>query len=593
MKRVLFILIAMLALGFASCDRTKHDKSKVDMVVIHHGQMQFYNHATHTLTPFEAEKDSVVNVVFDHDNHLYYTAANKQALALKCIDLAQTDRQPKPCTNWQMALDQIIDFDYNTGAAPILMVGNMENICLKGIDYSEDNLPVEIYNIASGQAKRMSYDECFEQFGNEERFNDFYNEQGKFYYVSSDGKCCLNDQIDYKRLLGFEEVEDVYFSPTSKKSPDGKLIAFNIVVGEGEGWGYYAVASKDGQKQTVLTDSDIWTDEPDWLSDGTLVYVGKEPRPKDDPTYDEDWNNTRNCIKIMKPQGETSTLVSDAGKFYINPVGTPLPPVKEKQLRLQGSDMAIIDNGKVTFYNSSTNVFVPFVAEEDYVVSGVFQDEDNFYYTVAINDELYLKWVYVSNYFEPVIEMFGSWDLKLSDCVNDSCGLVTSMVGFAGFPEIGILYGVNTEYCSFKDFRFFNYYDKTRQDGWGDDGMLGKYLENEDLRNEIAMDLEEKGFSPVLLKTNPSHQYIAFADIQEWMDQNIVNIPGHGPVYLSSLDGKNQIALDGIDAADLYEWGWLNDDLFVFSDSEGIKTVSTDGTITKLTSGRWFVTINH
>lgn len=593
MKHTTLILTALLALLFVGCDRDKPDLTKVDMVVIHHGQMQFYNHASQTLTPYEAEKDSVVNIVFDHDNRLYYTAANQQALTLKCIDLSETDPQPKLCAIWQLTLDRITDFDFDTGAASIFMDGAMENICMKGVDYSEDNLPVEIYNIASGQTQRMSYDEYYEQFGNEEVFNDFYNEQGKFYYVTSDGRYCLNDQIDYNKVLGFDEVEDVYFSPTNKISPDGKLIAFHIVVGEGEGWGYYAVASKDGQKQTVLTDSDIWTDGPDWLSDGTLVYVGKEPRPKDDPTYDEDWNNTRNCIKIMNPQGETSTLISDAEKFYINPVGTPLPPVQEKQLRLQGCDMAIIDNGKVTFYNSSTNTFIPFVAEKNDVVCGVFQDEDNFYYTVAINDELYLKWVYVSNYYEPVVEMYGAWDLTLSDCVNDSCGLVASMVGYEGFPVIGILHGINTEYRSFKDFRFFNCYYKTRWDGWEDEDMLEKYLENEDLFNEIAMGLEESGFSPVLLAINPSHQYLAFADIQEWMDQDIVNIPGHGPVYLTSLDGKNQIALDDIDAASLYECDWLNDDLFVFSDNEGIKTVSTDGTITALAPGRWFVTVNH
>ncbi len=55
MKKTLFVLIAALALGVMSCDRTI---PRVDVVIINHGQMQFYNHATQKLTPYEAETDS-------------------------------------------------------------------------------------------------------------------------------------------------------------------------------------------------------------------------------------------------------------------------------------------------------------------------------------------------------------------------------------------------------------------------------------------------------------------------------------------------------------------------------------------------------
>ena len=250
--------------------------------------------------------------------------------------------------------------------------------------------------------------------------------------------------------------------------------------------------------------------------------------------------------------------------------------------------MAVFDDGKVTFYNSSNNTFIPFVAEDDYVVTGVFVD-NSFYYTAAIGDELYLKRIYAADYLN-YPELLTDWDLKLSDCVNDECEKVASMVGYPGFQEIGILHGVNPEYCSFKDYRFYDIYAKTQWDGWGDDGMLEKHLENEDLFNEIAMGLEEKGISAVLLEMNPSHQYIAFGDIKEWMDQDVVNIPGHGPLCFSSLDGKMQVTLDEIDVANMYNWGWLTDDTFVFSDREGIKTVSLDGTIKELSPGRWFVT---
>ena len=71
MKKTIFFLIAVMALVVTGCDWFhKADLSKVDMVVIQHGQMLFYNHATQKQTPYEAEKDSVVNLVFDNNNHL-------------------------------------------------------------------------------------------------------------------------------------------------------------------------------------------------------------------------------------------------------------------------------------------------------------------------------------------------------------------------------------------------------------------------------------------------------------------------------------------------------------------------------------------
>ena len=43
MKKNIFFLIAVMALGIMGCDRFhKADLSNVDMVVIQHGQMQFY-----------------------------------------------------------------------------------------------------------------------------------------------------------------------------------------------------------------------------------------------------------------------------------------------------------------------------------------------------------------------------------------------------------------------------------------------------------------------------------------------------------------------------------------------------------------------
>lgn len=78
MKRTLFLLLLAIAIGFMGCNRNPKpqptpqpaaiDLSGADVVILHEGQLQFYNHAAQTLTPFEAEKDSVVNLALDDNN---------------------------------------------------------------------------------------------------------------------------------------------------------------------------------------------------------------------------------------------------------------------------------------------------------------------------------------------------------------------------------------------------------------------------------------------------------------------------------------------------------------------------------------------
>ena len=83
------------------------------------------------------------------------------------------------------------------------------------------------------------------------------------------------------------------------------------------------------------------------------------------------------------------------------------PPAGDKQEALTGADIALFDNGKLSFYNSSNNTLVPLTVEKDFVVDGVFGQEDYFYYTVAIKDKLYLKRVQLS---APKPEKVTDWE---------------------------------------------------------------------------------------------------------------------------------------------------------------------------------------
>ena len=592
MKKTLFFFIAALALGVMSCDRTI---PRVDAVIISHGQMQFYNHATHKMTPYEAETDSVVNVLFDKSDHLFYTAAHQQALTLKSLDLTESHPQPKVCANWKVTLDQITDWMYETGAAGMFMDEALENLYLMKENFEDDDPTcVEVFNIASGTTKGLTFDE-YEPVNNYSIAQDhFYNEQGKFYYVAPEGKVCLNDQFDSRSdNLDQMDLEDMYYSPINM-SQDGKRIVFSSIFEIGEGYGHYCVADSDGQHQTELLDSDIWTIPPQWLADGSLVYVGDEPRPESDPKYDADWNATRHCIKIINPQGEASLLASDAEDFYVNPV-EPLKP-REKQHSMNGCEMAIVDNGKLTFYNSTDNTFVPMVDEKDYVVSASFFDEDILYYTVAIGDELYLKKIYMAAYF-PETYLVTDWDLKLSDCYSEKCGKTARMESYLDIPLTGIECGVFEEACVFTGVKYYDRTSEEQTDYWPEEYDYSEEVAKEQqLRKELGLlnlnrfdlnlagDVKENALE--LYSISPSHECIAYATYLE-----LTPTGGRGPLCFATIDGKMKMVLEGTDVQDMY-YGWLNDGRLAYSDNEGIKAVAADGTVTKISDGKIFVTMH-
>ena len=612
MKKTFILLVIVAALGMMSCEHDpkpeKKLKSDVDMAIIDHGQLQFYNHATQKLTPYEAEADSVVFIAFDNDNHLYYTSDKQGVLELKSIDLLEAHPQPKLCANWQLTPDQYGSLKRNWVSRTrfgIFMDDQMENLYMVSSQINGFEPSAYVYNIASGEMKSLSWDEYCEVsisgFGDDR----FYVEQGKFYYLTPEGKTCLNDKIDFVPAFElYEEVVDEESFHPVNISPDGKKVVYSVKGELEESGGYYCVASSDGQKQTLL-DSFINDLAPQWLEDGSMVYAGREPRPESDPEYDAEWNNSRGCIKIMNPQGAVSTLVSDAEVFCLNPYGKqPLDP-KEKQASLEGCDMAIIDNGKVTFYNSTTNTFVPFVAEKDYVVNGAYYGAEDFYYTVAIGDELYLKEVFFNYGMSAYPSIITDWELKLSDCYSESCGMVSSMHHVtAKSPNVpfgvlltGIDCGMDEDLCVFSGVKYYNSESRMKTDYWPEEYSADdEFAEREKLMNELKLvnlsrfdldipsEVEENKLE--VYSISPSHDCIAYAYYTDLGPKG-----GSGPLCFATVDGKVKMALEGTEVQNMY-YGWLNDGRLAYSDKEGIKAVAADGTITKIADGKMFVTVH-
>ena len=298
----------------------------------------------------------------------------------------------------------------------------------------------------------------------------------------------------------------------------------------------------------------------------------------------------------------------------------------EEVVTLKGCDMAVFDNGKVTFYNSSTGKYVPFVDEKDNVISGVFCDENEFYYTVSVDDELYLKKVDLSA-DQPAPVQLADWGLKLNDCVVDSCEKCASMVFYSDVQMVGIEYNMGEMCKGFQDMKYYLIDEQTMSDGWPE-GMDNGFLMYQDFINNVhflALPVEEGGEETryyyceedygmyteeelpehlvcisdkinfhegkyegwdgqpefTYLALSPESDCVAYAAIMEW------GRGGRGPLCFATLDGKVQKLL-AYDAC----YGWLNNNKLAFSDDEGIKTIAPDGTITKLCPGSRFVTVN-
>ncbi len=590
MKKNILFLLAVMTLGIVSCNRDK--VSNADLVLIDHGNMSFYDVEAQKLMPFEKETDSVLNLLFDDNNQLYYTVLKGDNLMLKKIDMSKASPAPQECAYWNMSLQNAIE-EMTGDVNSLCWDKNNQYILFSKIDYDYYNYSTMVYDPSTNKVRQLFDDEALDLYGfnNPISKSHFFTTNNQFYYVNPAGEICLSDKINFKQAFADEEeLTDLTFEP-ERISPDGKRLVFSSAVYWGEGWGFYGLANLDGSAQRLLDDSDIWNFTPDWLADGSLVYVGKAPLPKDDPAYEEDWNTTQPCIKLLKADNSTVTL-SLGETFAVKPFGEK--KVVEKQGNLEGCDVAILDNGKVTFYNSSTGEYVPFVNETDSVINGVFAYGDDFYYTVSIGGRLYLKEIFMSQYFtDPT--MHASWGLKLDDCISETYGKASTLVWLPAFSRIGISHNFSWDFYNFADIKFYALGENRVIDGWSEDEDVETDVYDEEFM-QYENDLEhfvsdqnqyyyitDEGEVCISDKINfeafcsdpaycedpefsfysidPTRTMVAYCALIEWGDL------GHGPLCLASLDGKVQKAFEGTDASDL-TWGWLPDGSLLYVGEE-------------------------
>lgn len=592
--RIALVLLAVASLGIMACHRQPKGQSGKEVVVLDKGQLSFYDVKTKVLTPYEGETDSVINMVFADKDHLYYTVSKDRNLSLKMLDLSKTTPEPKLCSDWNMTIDEALDIMYGN-VMDLHMDEAGEHICFYKLDEEGFMMNNVTYNIKSGEVKELDDDETVNLYYGEKNFNPShcYPEHGQFYYVTTEGNTCLSDKIDFKtHFTEDDNLDELDFVPVVM-SPDKRTLVFTAVVYDGEGWGYYCIANTDGSSQKLLADSDIWDQHPEWLLDGSLVYIGKEG------------------VQLVTPQKETVTI-GMGQKFATRPFVTP-EHNNVRQPDLEGCDVALFDNGKVTFYNSLLDMSVPYMVEEDSVINGAFVGDDMFYYTVSIGNNLYLKRVYLGVDVEPT--MVTDWELELGDCVSETYGKASELNWIQNLGRIGINYGFSWDFYDFSEIRFYDFDKGGKVDGWTD----GE-LETDDYDDQLmqAMDdfehfttedgnfyYNDYGMSICLsdkinfmdyvsdkdyysepefevYSIDPTRRMVAYAALVEWGDL------GHGPLCMASLSGEVQVALGDTDAANL-SWGWLNDGSLLYVGKEPcVKMLHPDGTVTQLSNATGF-----
>lgn len=625
MKRCYYIMIAVMALGAMSCNRTQTQQTQqqpeqkqtvglanCDMVLLEEGKLVFFNNATQEKTTFTAETDPVVNVLFDDNNRLYYNVAKApdQLLTLKMLDLNVSNPQPQSCIDWQLTVQDITNPMFGK-ILPFFWDDKHENIIQEKCN-PEDIFVNDyvVFNPLTQKIRTVDFYGYSDIAGNAncKALDHFFTEGASLYYATPEGKFCLNDNIDYQKAFENEgDLEELGFV-VSSVSPDASKAVFSSIVYMGEGWGYYCVSSCDGHKQLLLDDSDISDNVPQWLADGTLVYVGHDAVS---PDNNED---RKSFIKTISPD-QTVRVISNANYYAVKPFDTPMNERVVQEKVEEGVDLAILDQGKLTFYNSLTDHYFTLATETDSVINGAFDNDNAFFYTVAIGDELYLKQFTFGEYTR-YPELKTSWDLKLEECVSGTYGEVAPLVLYPELSIACIAHEFNWDYYGFEGIRLYDYGWGQKREGWDPDEqetdsfdedflkwdeVMSRfhtednhfYYNNNDVEYDISyqIDFHKYVSDPSyysdpefdFISIDPTNKSVIYGAIIEYGDL------GHGPLCFASLDGSIQLAFPDTDVANLTA-GWLGNGSLVYLSGNTIKKVNPQGLITEFYQANSFIT---
>ena len=252
---------------------------------------------------------------------------------------------------------------------------------------------------------------------------------------------------------------------------------------------------------------------------------------------------------------------------------------------LSGCDMAILDNGKLLFYNSEEQVLTPYEAETDSVVNSVFVG-DKLYYCVPENGKMVLKSIQLDILGAQPIKV-ADWGLDYEKCVTETYGTVSPLVYYKGHNMLGLwhefswdsyalsqqkLFDLNTGEITDWDYRTWQ--DEPTQ-GDDDERFLERFLKTEDgqlwfvevdatcLTDQIDFGryisdpdyASEPDFE--FVSASPDNTKVLYMAMLEWGDYP------HGPLCISDVFGTYQVALEDTDCSE-FKAQWLADGSLVY-----------------------------
>ena len=364
MKKLVYTLVAVLALGLVGCNLIPKqgndndtnatetvvettleetemedvDLSECDMAMLDKGKLFFYDTKTATTYPFEAETDSVVNCVFTQDDCLYYCVPAGKNIVLKRINLTEVNPQPEQVAEWGLEYEKCVTETYGT-VSPLEYYAGRHMLGLWH-EFSWDSYSLtqqKLYNMDNGQVTDWDYEtwlkdepvyisedeeqteENYQYVSTADEFEEYLQQENGQYWFKDGTPVCLTDKIDFQKYISdpdyYQGTEFEYVS----SAPDNSKVLYMAILEWGDfPHGILAVSSYDGTFQLPLEDTDCTGFTAKWLDDGSLVYVGAKPLSPDDPDYDANWHYRGHCIKRVYPDG-TTKIISDCGDFQMRP----------------------------------------------------------------------------------------------------------------------------------------------------------------------------------------------------------------------------------------------------------------------------------
>ena len=299
------------------------DMAGCDMAILDNGKLFFYDVQAKTMTPFEAETDSVVNCVFV-DEKLYYCVPEKEMMVLKSIRLDDPAAQPVKEADWGLPYEKCVTETYGT-VSPLSYYAGRHMLGLWH-EFSWDSYSLsqqKLFNLDTHEITDWDWEtwdqeepaktdeELTEENGTfeamEDELKDYLKaENGNYWLVDGIEHDCLTDKIDFTKYVSDPDYYDGTDFEYVSSSPDNLKVLYMAIVEWGDyPHGVLCISSTDGAFQMPLEDTDCSEFRAEWLEDGSLVYVGLEP---DDQGEFKKWENPVRCIKRVNPDGSTEKI---------------------------------------------------------------------------------------------------------------------------------------------------------------------------------------------------------------------------------------------------------------------------------------------